>query len=270
MPFTFSHPAIVIPVKKRFPKYLSMTGLVIGSMAPDFEYFLRFKPMGLVGHGILGFIVLNLPLCFVVAFLFHNLVKAALVANLPDLIRKRVAGKLSGRFAMDSAKSFAVFSFSSLVGMASHVFWDSFTHRGGYFVEGIPYLDSSFFVLGLEAPLYKLFQHGSTLIGAAFILYFLLKDEGTEKEVNFDMVCGPFEENRYIEGIKVSGVEKFFFFGISIAYGFLFVAARVKLFNLYGLGGIVVTFINGILTGLVFQSLKFKKTLIRKNQIYDE
>ena len=43
MPFTFSHPAIILPLKKLPKKYISMTGLIVGSIAPDFEYFLRMK-----------------------------------------------------------------------------------------------------------------------------------------------------------------------------------------------------------------------------------
>ena len=42
MPFTFAHPAIVLPFYKK-PKFFSMTTLIIGSMSPDFEYFLRMK-----------------------------------------------------------------------------------------------------------------------------------------------------------------------------------------------------------------------------------
>ncbi|SEF46838.1 protein of unknown function [Flavobacterium urumqiense] len=41
MPFTFSHPAIILPFLKN--KKLSATALIIGSMSPDFEYFFRMK-----------------------------------------------------------------------------------------------------------------------------------------------------------------------------------------------------------------------------------
>jgi len=36
MPFTFSHPAIVLPLTKARLK-LSATGLIVGSTIPDFE-----------------------------------------------------------------------------------------------------------------------------------------------------------------------------------------------------------------------------------------
>ncbi|AIK36171.1 hypothetical protein BG07_3819 [Bacillus pseudomycoides] len=49
MPFTFAHPAAVIPFCKK-QRYVSVTALVLGSMVPDFEYFLHFRPYGVIGH----------------------------------------------------------------------------------------------------------------------------------------------------------------------------------------------------------------------------
>lgn len=43
MSFTFSHPAIVSPLNYFPNKWFSLTGLVIGSLTPDFEYFLRMR-----------------------------------------------------------------------------------------------------------------------------------------------------------------------------------------------------------------------------------
>ncbi|HMG06875.1 MAG TPA: DUF4184 family protein, partial [Mucilaginibacter sp.] len=56
---TFAHPAIVLSFKY-FPKrWFSKTGLVIGSMAPDFEYFIRLRVKA--GLGFILLIVLTLP-----------------------------------------------------------------------------------------------------------------------------------------------------------------------------------------------------------------
>jgi hypothetical protein len=43
MPFTASHPAIILPLIYLPGKWISLTGLVIGSMTPDFEYFERMS-----------------------------------------------------------------------------------------------------------------------------------------------------------------------------------------------------------------------------------
>ncbi|MEM7184808.1 MAG: DUF4184 family protein [Spirochaetota bacterium] len=43
MPFTFSHPAIVLPFVK-FPKqWVCLSALIVGSIVPDFEYFMFFS-----------------------------------------------------------------------------------------------------------------------------------------------------------------------------------------------------------------------------------
>jgi hypothetical protein len=56
MPFTFSHPAIILPLAYLPKKWYSMTGLVIGSLVPDFEYFLRMSMAGYHSHTIAGLV----------------------------------------------------------------------------------------------------------------------------------------------------------------------------------------------------------------------
>ncbi len=48
MPFTFSHPAIVLPFLKK--KHFSATALVVGTMSPDLEYFFRMKIQSEISH----------------------------------------------------------------------------------------------------------------------------------------------------------------------------------------------------------------------------
>lgn len=45
LPLTFAHPAAVLPFSRK-SKYIHFSALVLGSMAPDFEYFLRGRPIG--------------------------------------------------------------------------------------------------------------------------------------------------------------------------------------------------------------------------------
>ena len=77
MPFTFSHPAIVLPFLKT--KKLSATGLIVGSMCPDFEYFIRMKVQSSISHTFLGLIVFNLPIGLLATFLFHEIIKNSLL-----------------------------------------------------------------------------------------------------------------------------------------------------------------------------------------------
>ena len=43
MPFTFSHPAVILPATYLDKKYYCLSALIIGSMTPDFEYFIRMR-----------------------------------------------------------------------------------------------------------------------------------------------------------------------------------------------------------------------------------
>lgn len=57
MPFTFAHPAAVLPFAKKHSKHISVTALILGSMAPDFEYFYTLDRMVLLAiHGLGSYI----------------------------------------------------------------------------------------------------------------------------------------------------------------------------------------------------------------------
>jgi hypothetical protein len=73
---------------------------------------------------------------------------------------------------------------SVLIGAASHIFWDSFTHDHGYFVKTIPTLQNSVDLFGSKIPFLKILQHSSTLIGGLLIAFAIYKlpINKTEKE----------------------------------------------------------------------------------------
>ncbi|MBK7856522.1 MAG: DUF4184 family protein [Bacteroidetes bacterium] len=50
MPFTFAHPSVVFPLFKKVSKYFSATGLIAGSIIPDFEYFARLYSLSVITH----------------------------------------------------------------------------------------------------------------------------------------------------------------------------------------------------------------------------
>ena len=90
MPFTPAHPAIVLPLLRRTRRWLSASGLIVGSMAPDLEYFFRLRPGGGAGHALLGVLWLDLPLSLLIIGLFHGIVKKPLIFSLPDFFRFRL------------------------------------------------------------------------------------------------------------------------------------------------------------------------------------
>ncbi|MED2253911.1 DUF4184 family protein [Brevibacillus parabrevis] len=174
MPFTFSHPAIVLPLRKF--AWVSFPALVLGSMAPDFEYFLRLAPYSVYSHTTLGLFTFDLPLVMLLYLLYRFGVEKGLLAVVPLWVAKGLAGD-KGWDQADRGRgrgfflSFVIFAYSALLGSFSHVLWDSFTHDRGSMVERFALLQQRISLAAWEVPVYKLLQHGSTLLGGLAIVY---------------------------------------------------------------------------------------------------
>jgi hypothetical protein len=169
MPFTFSHPAIILPFIRN--KKLSATGLIIGSMCPDFEYFIRMKVQSNISHTFLGLLLFNLPLGFLVALLFHETIKRNLIENLPPFFQNKLTTLKNMKWIGYLKANLFYVLISILIGALSHIFWDAFTHESGYFVQKTPILSYK----RSNIPFYKILQHLSSLIGLLFIVYYIHK-----------------------------------------------------------------------------------------------
>ena len=175
MPFTFSHPALVLPLKYIPARFVSMTGLIIGSLTPDFEYFLQMKIQSNYSHTFNGVFWFDLPVGILLAFLFHNIIRNNLFANLPAFIRSRFYRLESFNWNAYFCKNWFIIIISILIGTASHIFWDSFTHPDGYFVGTIPALNNNIRISCTEVPILKVLQHGSSILGAVILATAILK-----------------------------------------------------------------------------------------------
>lgn len=175
MPFTFSHPAIVLPLTYLPGQWFSLTGLVIGSLTPDFEYFIRMRIKSNFSHTIDGLFWFDLPLGLLLAFIFHNIVRESLFDNLPAFLKSRFSSFRQFDWNSHFKRNWLVVTISILIGAASHIFWDSFTHNHGYFVETIPSLLNSVDILGKQVPILKILQHSSTFIGGLAIVFSVYK-----------------------------------------------------------------------------------------------
>lgn len=122
VPFTLAHGAAALPFRHT---RIVFSGLLIGSFAPDFEYFLRLAPDDGFGHTLLGVFVLTLPLALLVLWLFHDFVKLPLARLLPDAIQCRLTGHLE-EFRFRGTGRFTLIVGSILLGIATHLVWDSF------------------------------------------------------------------------------------------------------------------------------------------------
>lgn len=187
MPFTFSHPAIVLPLTYLPKRWFSLTGLVIGSLTPDFEYFIRMKVQSNYSHTFSGLFWFDIPLALLLTFIFHNFVRESLIDNLPTILKSRFSLFNQFNWNKHFKNNWLAVMISILIGAASHLFWDSFTHIHGYFVETIPMLVNKVDILGNQIPIFKILQHLSTLLGVIVISFAMFKlpaDKNVTRQFN--------------------------------------------------------------------------------------
>ncbi|RXM43494.1 DUF4184 family protein [Flavobacterium sp. YO64] len=175
MPFTFAHPAIILPLPFLNKRWFSLTGLIIGSMIPDFEYFIRMRIQSIYSHTIAGVFWFDLPLALFISFIFHNKVKNLLFQNSPYCLQSRLLIFTTFNWNNYFKQNWIVVLFSILIGTASHLLWDSFTHKSGYFVNHIAALQNSVYLFGIDIPILKMAQHLSTFAGSVIIFFALFK-----------------------------------------------------------------------------------------------
>jgi hypothetical protein len=175
MPFTPAHSALVLPLIRINPRYVSATGLIAGSVAPDFEYFFKMSVSGVHGHTIAGIFYFDLPVVAFLALLFHIIIKPSLVANLPYFFQRRLKAMMELDFLDYLRKNPLAFIISACIGSASHIFWDSFTHNTGYFVNELSFYDSGFIPFnGVRYPLWYALQHISTFVGLSCLTAYVV------------------------------------------------------------------------------------------------
>ncbi len=235
MPFTFSHPAIVLPLKKHLGKWVSLSGLIIGSLTPDFEYFIRMKINSNYSHTVIGCFWLNVPLGILLCFIFHDIIKKPLIENLPIFIQKRTLELKELNWDVYFKKKWFVVCCSILIGAFSHILWDSFTHENSFFTN---YLKLDKKILSTNIPYFKVLQHLSTLIGGIIILRYFLNLK--INELNF-------KKPRINYWLKISLLTLTILFA-RVAYGL----------KIYEYGNIIVSGISAFMISITLISLTKK------------
>ncbi|MDK1343657.1 DUF4184 family protein [Streptomyces sp. 378] len=178
MPFTLSHAAAVLPAVRtdgtgRGP--LVPAVLVAGSFAPDMTYYAASVVSGAmefgdVTHAFAGVLTVDVLIAWALVGLWL-LVREPLVALLPRARQGRVSALL--RCGVPRARVrpslVARWYVSAVLGAATHVVWDAFTHLDRWGIRLFP-------VLGREvagSPLYWYLQYGGSAVAAVVIAVFL-------------------------------------------------------------------------------------------------
>jgi hypothetical protein len=161
MPFTISHAAAVLPLR-RFRARLPLAALMIGSMSPDFAYFLPGDPDRIFTHSIPGIFWFCWPVSIAAWLLFVRVLEQPTIALLPESWQTRFA---SSKREMTVA-TLALASIAVMLGAATHIVWDSFTHRGTAVVHAIPALHAvAFRYDGWPIRWFMVLQHASSVVG---------------------------------------------------------------------------------------------------------
>ncbi|MFJ9584146.1 DUF4184 family protein [Streptomyces acidicola] len=174
MPFTLSHPTAVLPLMRR---PFVPAALVAGAMAPDVPYFLdalgvsETSPQDWYGpllnatetHSLSVGLVVSLPLAIVLVAAYRML-RAPITALLPSGLRLPEPERTTGLPAKAHHTMWLLVS--ALIGIASHLVWDSFTHGDGFLVTHGQALRAS--ALG-GLTVARLLQFASTAFGLAAV-----------------------------------------------------------------------------------------------------
>jgi hypothetical protein len=164
MPFPLAHPAAVLPFRRYCPRFFSLPALVVGSLAPDLGYL--FGPLHLdeLSHQLRGSVVFCLPLGILTLALIYGLRSLAL-RKLPKACQP---GFL--QLPWPPLGSPGIIVASLLVGIATHLFLDSFTHKDGWLVERLPVLQMSLgSVAGRAVRVCSLLWYALSFVGVALV-----------------------------------------------------------------------------------------------------
>jgi hypothetical protein len=164
--------------------------LVIGAITPDLSYCLEKYDVDLLAHTLRGCFFFSLPVGSVLVWVFYAIADPV-VSLLPAPHRQALAP-----LCRKLIQPWFVVPLSVLIGAGTHVFWDSFTHETGWFVERSSFLQLTLFEWhGHSFRAYRLLWHLSTWVGL-FLLYRayarMLKESGASGRI-----LAPDEKRRY-------------------------------------------------------------------------
>ncbi len=171
VPFTFSHPAAAVPF---YRCRLLVSALVVGSISPDFEYFVRTSGQDRIGHTYPGVLLYTFPISVLMLAIFHGLVKWPLISLLPRSLQERVV-EPARNFSWWPPQRLLIILVSLAVGIATHLVWDNLTHADGWMGRHWAGMTTPLGHLGGgRVTAEKVLQYGSTALGAAvLIIYFV-------------------------------------------------------------------------------------------------
>lgn len=192
MPFTLSHAAVAVPFlrsrkkgggdagdgldklnERNFLKEerrsLMILGLFVGSLSPDFGYYLNQYKLGTLGHSPMGTLTACLPLGVLVSMVLIGF-GPAFARLFPTPHREFQMSWWKQTPFPNSLAALWMLGVGVVVGAWTHLIWDSFTHDTGWFVGIFPILAVTLWEIGgVQVELFRFLQHLSTLTGLVIL-----------------------------------------------------------------------------------------------------
>jgi len=235
MPFTLSHAAAVLPIIHKKRLFWNTPALVLGSMAPDFEYFIRLRPAQIYGHQGWSVLWFNVPLVLLGVFLWEKVLKEPTLQHIPASLSRYIQSRQCPRPHLPVALKIGIMFYSAILGIGSHLFWDSFTHFNADLLSL-----QSFFYLGFwRLPIYKILQYGSSVFGLLILSWYLY------------LKSRRFAENQRKSKKTMGSV----YWRIVLCFGFLFSFGAFGLIQDFSAGRFIVIPISGLFLGWIFASV---------------
>jgi hypothetical protein len=232
MPMTAAHPLAVLPLRRW---RLDTTCLVIGSMSPDFEYFLRVELVSTVSHTLPGLFYFCIPITLLAAVVFHRVLKWPAIRVAP----------WRGRLAVFAQRPWPVQRWpwlvvSAALGAATHLVWDGFTHAGHFGPRDIAALRAvvQVPVVG-DMLVHRVIQHVSTIVGLAVLAIVIAR--ALRRVAPVELPAPP--------------PRTYAIWVVSIAVGIALSALRIRGLALVDPGSIVVAILAGTLGGSLVASI---------------
>ncbi len=170
MPFTLSHVAAVVPAYRPLSRAHLFAAAVIGSMAPDFGVLLPESLARWQTHSLPALITFCLPGGLLAWWLTQSLIKPAALEVLPDGAWARARAEHPSLLPA-GPRTWLGAAGGVLLGAATHLVWDAFTHEDARAVRMLPVLDAygpGF--AGHSLRVYAWLQYGSSVLGLAVVI----------------------------------------------------------------------------------------------------
>lgn len=135
MPFTVSHAAAVLPLRRT---RLPWSALVIGSFGPDFQYFVRMNYDSRSWHHYPDVLTFCLPFALLSYLLFHGFIKRPAAGLLPPSIHRRV--DLDAPWLPKNLADAFLLVLALAIGIFTHMVWDACTHAFTWPWRHFPFL----------------------------------------------------------------------------------------------------------------------------------